>query len=81
MKITTVYSINLNDTVWVKLTLAGAKHWQKKTGMTDAEIRSTENQQGYNIFQLHDLMSIFGDQMFISNPEVMFEGNEIRLNK
>ena len=71
-------NINLNRYVKVKLTDYGLGI-HKYTKLYDPQTYRPPiiDEQGYTKFQLWDLMNIFGDVMYLGNPNVPFEGNEI----
>lgn len=59
---------NLNHEVWVKLTEAGLHQWKAHydpyTPKADLEYyRAKANNEGYTSFQMHVLMSIFGENI------------------
>ena len=76
-------NINLNEYVKVKLTDYGLKvhrtHYLVKSAPVYRPPRVDE--QGYSKFQLWDLMNIFGSVMYLGNPNVPFENNEIIYDK
>lgn len=69
-------SFNINDYVKVKLTPYGIRYYidyHRKLGIE--EIKPPEpDQDGYSKFQLHNLMNIYGSEMYLSN-ELVFEMN------
>jgi hypothetical protein len=80
---------NINDCVRVKLTESGLKTWEERFNKYqpkndpytfEKHLESKTDTEGYVSFQLHDLMSIFGPQMYIGN-ENSFINNQILFDK
>lgn len=69
-------SLNLNDTVKIKLTDRGReivkKHYKEYPGLQKKFMRKT----GYIEVQVHEMMNIFGDHMIMGLPSP-FKHNEI----
>lgn len=64
--------ININDSVTVKLTEAGEKRLRDYfTKIPDLNI----SQDKVFKAQLWELMNIFGPEMYMGNPDSMFEGD------
>jgi len=81
-------NINLNEYVKVKLTDYGEQiHYGNYIAkgvsfcMKHKYRPPLIDEQGYSKFQLWDLMNIFGSVMYLGNPNVPFEGNEIVYDK
>lgn len=81
-------NINLNEYVKVKLTDYGLAVHYDSWYYKEIHIRARfpyklprVDEQGYSKFQLWDLMSIFGSVMYLGNPNVPFEDNEIIYDK
>jgi hypothetical protein len=77
--------ININDTVKIKLTKSGLKHYEnhykKLYSISRMPVRIPPLKDGYLITELWDVMLIFGDGMFNGMPEVFFENNVIDLEE
>ncbi len=74
-------NINLNEYVKVKLTKYGELMYDNYMSSKKYPISLRFDEQGYSKFQLWDLMNIFGSVMYLGNPNVPFEGNEIVYDK
>ncbi len=72
---------NINNKVKVKLTPSGILYWIHHNNsymlieyqLTYQQILDKKTEDGYWEFQLHDLMSIFGNLMFNGNMDLPFE--------
>lgn len=67
--------MNINDYVWVKLTPAANNIIGERTFMYN------NAGNGWSQWQLWVLMQVFGEHIYMGNPDVYFEGNEISLVK
>lgn len=65
--------MNINDYVWVKLTPAGHKVVGEKT------FQYNDAGNGWSRWQLWVLMQVFGEHIYMGNPENYFDKNEILL--
>ena len=65
--------MNINDFVWVKLTPAGNRVVGEKT------FQYHDAGDGWSRWQLWVLMQVFGEHIYMGNPEHYFEKNEILL--
>lgn len=78
--------LNLNQTIFVKLTPAGMqvynRYFDEKMGGTDfegkfdQELAKETNKEGYTEFQVWRFMRIFGSDM-VAGGVHLFEGNNI----
>lgn len=85
-------SVNINDYVWVKLTLDGEIHLRKhfEEVFRNEDVQPSPNVEktlstmyaatdGWTRFLLHDFMMIFGETMYMGSTKQMIEGNLISL--
>jgi hypothetical protein len=65
--------MNLNDYVWVKLTPAGKEVVGEKTFMYN------DVGDGWSRWQMWVFMQMFGEHIYMGNPKVYIEKNEVLL--
>ena len=70
------FSLNINDTVKVKLTEYGMKVLDKKYNETEKKHVCQFNKEGYFTASIWQLFAIFGEDFAMYAPQ-MFEMNEI----
>ena len=77
--------MNINDSVGIKLTVAGRAILRNQYEAMRAQYPSlppytepSEDAEGYTEMQLHRIMNAFGEYMFMGNVDLPF-GTEIRL--
>lgn len=67
-----IVSFNINSYVYVKLTPLGEAHLDRKRGNIAKKFFRIQLDNGYTKWQLHELMSVFGDAI-IEGCDLVFE--------
>ncbi|MBU2249623.1 MAG: hypothetical protein KKD77_22945 [Gammaproteobacteria bacterium] len=57
------YNFNVRDYVWVRLSEKGWRHFDTVDSEQAALFRKDRTKEGYTVFQMHHLMSLFGSMM------------------
>lgn len=76
--------MNTNDNVWVELTDWGWKlfdSYHENLGLDPTVYRAMIADDGWQRFQLHELMHIFGWAMYNGAYHIPFDCNEVHLTK